>query len=730
MGVADNNSYKDQYHFGHQYPRRGEDYASINDEDKINSTIKENPYKSNVEIEGKEVVLQPDLSALFKAVGKKHSKGGMDVFLKPDSFIFSNDKTLAFNKDDHELFELKQGGNFNPLKNTPAAVLKRNIDVKHYNTLVNNLNDPYKDDLAKKSSALMLEKYINTLGNVAYIQEEKKHFPEGLPDFANNTAPVYNKTVKDDVSESKQYRKYGGHVSNPYLPSLQIGGFYDKTGLNSGNIYQGNWLPDQIGTGARFPTANVQNMGYPNLPSQPLTVIDPMTGQTQYLPPYTPPMPQGYGTERQLRNQIKDYNRTTGQHVPLDRQGLLAARRDVIQNYPEFVEHYYGNQKMPINNSLYNKNPSLKGYTRDELLNTYEDLPKGAKNPLYGNELIDYQKLNFKSQKEYDDFIKGRTPIKRGDTVIGYDDPNKKGRFYIPSVTVPTTTEETTTPPDNTNITPGSGDGDPQGWKSVDWQFTPWQKISQAYAAGQVANVKRHMPYRSKFNPTYAEPAFLNEQQAVGSAKGVLNSQLNALGTLSPIQRNAQAAASTGQLLDQIPQIGLQVENQNVGIRNQFALNNQQTANNAQLQNMQNDQNYYKEAVLGRQNFENMRTYTGNQAMNNVLRDVETNQKLAYNQLTMNNPAYQFDFRTGNFLRNQNKSITDVQGRLPQDSWDAMIGQVDKLKKSGLSDQVISALVRGQFFKQAAPYFQQSQTPPPFPYKKGGRYRPRNNFKY
>jgi hypothetical protein len=718
MGSADNNSYKNQYHFTNKYRRDGDDHLSINDEPKINSVIKENPYKSNVEIEGKEIVLQPDLSALFKAVGKKHSKGGMDVFLKPDSFIFSDDKTLALNKNDHELFELKQGGKtFNPTKNTPAAVLKRNIDPTHYNTLVNNLKDPFKDELAKKSSARMLEKYIQTLGNIAYIQEEKKDFPEGLPDFSMGTAPVYSTETKDAVAESKQYRKYGGHVENTYLPKLQRAGIY--RGIN--NMFDIMNTPIQPAT-----TVPVMQTGTANVKT-----IDPITGETQYLPPYTPPMPTGYGTPAQLQSQLSDYNRLTGNTVPLDKQGLLKARRDVIQNYPEFVEYYYGNQKVPINNSLYNRNKALKNYTRDELLSTYEDLPKGAKDPLYGNELIDYQKLNFTSQKEYDDFIKGRTPIKRGNTIIGYDDPSKKGRFYIPSVTVPSTTPQppaqapTPDAPPET-LTPNSGDGIPQTWKQVDWQFTPWQKISQAWNWGNYANVKRHMPFRSRFNATYLDPALLNEQQAVGTAKGVFNAQLDSLRTQSPILRNAQAAVATGQLMGQLPQIGLQVEAQNVGIRNQAQAQNVGIRNQESQINMQNDQQYYQQAVLGRQNFENMRTYTANNAMNNVLRDVETNQRLAYNELTTNNPAYRFDFRTGNFLRNPSKSIMDVQGRLPQDSWDAMVGQVQNLKRSGLSDQVISALVRGQFFKQAAPYFQNSTTPPPFPYRKGGTYRPKS----
>jgi hypothetical protein len=39
---------------------------------------------------------------------------------------------------------------------------------------------------------MMLEKYIQTIGNIADFQEEKKGFPDGIPDFSMGSAPVYD----------------------------------------------------------------------------------------------------------------------------------------------------------------------------------------------------------------------------------------------------------------------------------------------------------------------------------------------------------------------------------------------------------------------------------------------------------------------------------------------------------------------------------------------------------
>jgi len=260
-------------------------------------------------------------------------------------------------------------------------------------------------------------------------------------------------------------------------------------------------------------------------------------------------------------------------------------------------------------------------------------------------------------------------------------------------------------------LNPGEVDGEAQGMKRADWEFTPWQKISQAYNWGQVANVKRYMPYRSRYNATYADPALLNPEQAVGDVKGSLNQQINSLGTLNPIMRNAQAAASYGQAISQIPGIRSQYDNQNAQIMNQFRQYNNQVRNNESMVNMANDQTYYQQAIEGRKNFDNMRQFTANNAMNNVLRDVETNQKLAYNMLTLNNPAYGYDWKSGDFYRNK-KDIMDVQSASNQQ--ENLLQLAEDLKQKGYSEKLIGDILKTKAFQT----WQPTQVPK---FKKGGK---------
>ena len=58
MGQADNKSYKDQYHFTDDRKNTAKENPSIEADPKINTTIRENPYRSNVEIEEDEIILK------------------------------------------------------------------------------------------------------------------------------------------------------------------------------------------------------------------------------------------------------------------------------------------------------------------------------------------------------------------------------------------------------------------------------------------------------------------------------------------------------------------------------------------------------------------------------------------------------------------------------------------------------------------------------------------------
>lgn len=686
MGVADNQSYKNQYHFTDDTKDTAKDLPSVEADPKINSIIKSNPYRSNVEIEGDEIVLQPDLTALFKAVGKKHKQGGMDVLLKPDSFIFSAFDGLAIGGKERELFELKDGGKFS--KNTPADILKKNVDIKHYNNLVNIISDPNKDDLAKKTAGRMLEKYISTIGNIAYIQEQKKDFPTGVPEFAANTAPVYNPELKDEIMSNKQFMKAGGTTGNPYM---QSGGSYYQQQLEA---QQKIWEMQQA-------TAAQKQKELEASQRQIRSIYTPQVGFSTPNTQITPP-PQNDATRKIA---VAAGNATTppewglwqGDKMPIFQNNYgttnAADKFDKLKNWDTVAQQlgYTGpKDNKQFQQWLYNSSPENKA-----IIDKYhQQYNKGPRQGMFDSH------IGIRWASAINDIVNKKTPPAISTpprTGPGNQVPGPPTANRVPDPMVPPVT------------------GGPQGVKTADWQFTPWQKLSQAYNWGQYANVKRYMPYRSRYQATYVDPALVNPEQAIGDMKGAENQALASLNTLNPILRNAQAQSSIGQVLSQIPGVRSQYDNQNSQILNQTRQYNNQVKNNESIVNMGNDQTYYQQAIQGRQNFDNMRQFTANNAMNNTLRDVETNQKLAYGLLTQNNPAYNFDWRTGN-LNRTNKSILDVQTNPINDRYSALLEAVN-----GISDPTERAklLVKLEGIKA----FSSATNDNAAPFKKGGKVR-------
>lgn len=639
MGVADNRTYKNEYLFTGKYDsilkgpsETAKDNPSINVPPKINSTIKENPYRSNVEIEGDEIVLQPDLSALFKAVGKSHKQGGMDVLLRPDSFIFSDFEDLKLSPKDHELFELKEGGK--TATNTPADVLKRNVDLKHYNNLVTILEDPFKDDLAKNSAAKMLDKYIKTLGNVAFIQESKKGMPQGVPDFAMGTAPVYDPQLKERIMENKQYAKAGGRVGNPY----QAGGYPKMSQMEK----LGKMLFGEI------------NGPSPILPTIQLSDED-IYGH------------RGDGTPNRQRQ-----DRYIGQRPP----------------YPDTWTNYFDRTQGTQ-------------YTAPDWINpkTFYSIPG----------LVDYMKtLDKQSGIDWD-------MNKADDAVWGWRHQAALAKFfpYYGQQHSGTPTRPDREHGDNTGThkpedilpTPGDVNGPAQGVKRADWKFTPLQKMSHLNDWMNWANVDKYGARRAHYDATYINPALVNPEQAVGDVRALANQQVTAANVLNPILRNAQGSQAFGQTLNAIPGIRSQYDNQNAGIVNQFRQYNNQVKNNETMVNMQNDMNYERDSTTADVNYKNMKNYLKNQALSNTMADVATNQKLAYNLLTQNNPAYGFDWDTGNFYRNK-KNILDVQSNQTKGIYDDIMEGIKKLPDSDPKKwEIYEKLLRQ---KNILPYLQSS----------------------
>ena len=109
---------------------------------------------------------------LYNIGGKRHHSGGTPLNLPDQSFIFSDTSKMKLNKG-----ELKEMGIDSEKKITPAKVSKN----YNLNKFIEVLDNPHSDKISVDTAEYMLDKNKNKLSQLAFIQEAKKGFEEGVP---------------------------------------------------------------------------------------------------------------------------------------------------------------------------------------------------------------------------------------------------------------------------------------------------------------------------------------------------------------------------------------------------------------------------------------------------------------------------------------------------------------------------------------------------------------------
>lgn len=131
---------------------------------------------ANIEAEGGETVLT-DLNndgqfGLYNITGPRHSQGGVPMYLPEQSFVFSDTGKMKFNRQ-----ELAEFGIESRKKMTPAQISKK----YQLNEFIGAMQDQDADLIKVKSAELMLDKNLMGLSKLAFGQEQKKNFAEGVP---------------------------------------------------------------------------------------------------------------------------------------------------------------------------------------------------------------------------------------------------------------------------------------------------------------------------------------------------------------------------------------------------------------------------------------------------------------------------------------------------------------------------------------------------------------------
>lgn len=537
---------------------------------------------ANVEAEKDELVVKPDLSGLYKVKGKTHKQGGTPLSLEPGSFIFSNDPALAINKKQGEVFDFEEFKSRSPKENTPAKVLLREVNPKEYNSLIATLEDDDKDKIAKTTAMMMLQKYQEKIGRVAFIQESKKDEP--IPEFAMGTAPIGGYDEDQLEEEEQMYAKKGGKMK--YKWKAQIGG------TDPFNIFMSNpFLPQPIT--AQQPSLSLQLPpdtiigGKPKKPKRQTPTTYPQIypgGQTEagsitptgYRNTYD--YPYGDPKEQNVEELAKAWERV-GVNIRgkknAEAQGLMYDW--AMQNNPELLR---------------------------EMWATYGNTAKGQKLGLNANDLSDSNLAKLRAAFTDDLFGVRQFGPARPVKAATNTPTTVKPDLTVPKVTAPAPVEQpyNTTPPENI----------PSLGYDIKGKLTDSQLAHLGFMGLNAMGIKKYYPKREQVDLPEVNLDTINEQPYINDINNQSFQAYQVANAGDPRLGRVNASNIYGRGLDAISKTRGNIQNQNTQIQNQENLTNLQQRTNQVMANAQFDDRYYDQVQTTRENFDKERRYANN----------------------------------------------------------------------------------------------------------------------
>jgi len=620
---------------------------------KVNRSLTAVPREdANLEAEGGETVMGnidgSNIPSFYTIQGPRHANGGVPLSLPDDSFIFSDTKSMKIS--DPTLLKMfglsnKKGGY------TPAEMSKK-YDINKYRQV---LQDPDTDKIARKTAEIMIKNAVMKLGALALAQEGKKGFPQGIPAIAKPYMEA-NQIPEEDL------------VPKEEAPQQQAPA--DQMSQGEEGVGPEQEMPMNMPDGSPIAMPEETQQASPEQMMEAPMAQYGMSMGGYGMPFYNDPYEMAYGgaprydngggkkkakTREQLEKEY-DPNKHKAQKVKKFEEDMIVVDRDGkkiglrgseaetikkkdLKRAKRTTPYVYNKERdeayiRNLCNEL--KNGSLKGYTAQQLadgnrivqsavskLQGCENLEKTAEGDIQAFELEEPDTSSTTKKKcECTDPETGEVTTfeieNEEECVCGEDEVTTEGGQYAMQQ------------PRN-----------PKWWLQ--------DTINTMGAFGDLMSTKKYMPWEARVDleeprPTFLDPtrelAAQSEQANIASQAAAQFAGPQALGArLAAIQ--GQGAASAANTLSNI-------NNQNVNIANQFEANQVGVRNQESMLNQQMANRVYDKNVIANQQFDNAKTQ-GRANMRQAYNTALTNRAKtdAMNQMY---PNYQVDPTTGGLV--------------------------------------------------------------------------------
>jgi len=623
----------------------------------VSKTMKAVPRQiANLEAEGGETVvgnLDGSKMPSFKTiVGPRHSNGGVPLLLPEDSFIFSDTKAMKI--ADPKMLDMfgvkpKKGGY------TPAELSKK-YDINNYRKI---LQDPNSDKIARTTAEIMIKNYVMKLGALALAQESKKAFPQGIPLIARPYMEAMGLRDEDLIPELAMQQEQ----QMPQQEVEEVEEEFPQQMPDGQPIAQPQPMPQQMPEPGMAPMAQYgMTMGGYDMPFYDIPEAEygmPMgTGMSQnYMgnPRYTNggnllfaqdgvetvsgisakpvgQFSQGEGWQKGKTEQSgydAQYRRKQGEAVRYHSGSRMGTEESVAQGICAKINKS-GNVEEAILQAfpayLKGKRPGMPGY--EEAMKAA--VARLSANPLYADCIKASQ-----SKFQEAEYVKKDEPPqddcpcldKDGKAIPGvFAKKDKDGNCLKETCEsscecVRKDGSKYTVEKDINGDCKDCEEEEGGGGEDMDLKTQPreaewWLQdtVNAAGAFGDLMGIRKRMPWEPRVDleeprPTFLDPtrelAAQSEQANIAAQASAQFAGPQALGArLSAIQGQgaAQAANTLSQINNQNVNIANQFEGQQVGIRNQEQLMNQQLAGRLYDKNTIADQQFQNAKRAGRAN--------------------------------------------------------------------------------------------------------------------------------